>query len=257
MNSSLSGKALDQKTVLVTGGANGLGRMIAEGMLDAGAELIISSRRDAGQAAAELSKRGRCIGINADLGSPEGVEALAEAVKERCDGLHVLVNNAGRTWGAPIESFPAQAWSRVLSTNLEAPFALIQKLLVRLESAASPEDPARVINIGSIAGKRVLGLDAYSYAASKAGLHQLTRELAAKLGPRNITVNAVLPGFFPTKMTTHIAADEEASIVRRTPLRRLGRPSDIAALCVFLSSPASSYMTGAEIPLDGGLSDCC
>ena len=217
MSALLPSFRLEGKTVLVTGGANGLGRMIAQGMVEAGATVIISSRRDAEQAADELSASGRCTGITADLSSIEGVEKLVAAVQRQSTKLHVLVNNAGRTWGEPLESFPVQAWPRIFSTNVEAPFFLVQRLLGQLETAATAEDPARIINIGSIAGKRVLGLEAYSYAASKAALHHLSRELAAKLGRRNITVHAVLPGFFPTRMTAHLDVEDEAAILERTP----------------------------------------
>jgi NAD(P)-dependent dehydrogenase (short-subunit alcohol dehydrogenase family) len=247
--------SLEGKTALVTGGANGLGRMIAEGMLAAGAELIVTSRRDAEAAAAELSATGRCSGVNADLGSVAGIDAVVDAVRARTDKLNILVNNAGRTWGAPLDAFPDAAWEKVLSTNLYAPFALIQRLLPLLEAAALTLDPARVINIGSIAGSRTMGLNAYSYSSSKAALHHLSRELAAELGPRGIAVNTVVPGFFPTKMTAHIRADESEGedLAQRIPLGRLGRPEDVAGLCVFLASPASAYVSGAQIALDGGL----
>jgi NAD(P)-dependent dehydrogenase (short-subunit alcohol dehydrogenase family) len=247
--------SLAGKRALVTGGANGLGRMIAEGLLAAGAEVIVSSRRDAEAAAEEMSALGPCTGVNADLSRTDGVEEVVRAVKQG-GRLDVLVNNAGRTWGAALEDFPDEAWGKTLSTNLHAPFALVQRLLPLLESAGSTGDPSRVINIGSIAGTNVLGMNAYSYAASKAALHHLSRELAAELGPRNIAVNSVLPGFFPTKMTAHIRSDdeEENRLVSQIPLRRMGRPEDVAGLCVFLASPAAAYISGAQIALDGGLS---
>jgi NAD(P)-dependent dehydrogenase (short-subunit alcohol dehydrogenase family) len=251
MNLSLAGKV-----ALVTGGASGLGRMIAEGLLQAGAEVIITSRKQAQVAAAELGLR--CFGLNVDLGSPAGIDSLAAAVRTRTSQLHIVVNNAGRSWGGEFATFPDKAWTEVLAMNLHAPFAVVQRLLPELQAAARADDPARVIQIGSVAGARVERLGAFSYAASKAGLHHLSREMAAELAPRGITVNTIVPGYFPTKMTSHIRADESRvqALMERIPLGRLGRPADIAGLCVFLASPVSSYITGAEIVLDGGLSGC-
>jgi NAD(P)-dependent dehydrogenase (short-subunit alcohol dehydrogenase family) len=248
--------SLHGKTVLVTGGAAGLGRMIAEGMLGAGAKVIITSRKLASQAATQLGPN--CIGINVDLGVSEGIDALARGVRDQTDRLHVIVNNAGKTWGAPFATFPDSAWNEVLALNLRAPFAVVQRLLPQLEAAVAPDDPARVIQIGSVAGVRVERLGAFSYAASKAALHHLSRELAAELAPRGITVNTVVPGYFPTKITAHIRSDEQRldTLTRRIPLGRLGRPADIAGLCVYLASALGSYITGAEIAIDGGLSGC-
>jgi NAD(P)-dependent dehydrogenase (short-subunit alcohol dehydrogenase family) len=165
----------------------------------------------------------------------------------------VLVNNAGATWGAPIETFPASAWDKVLDLNLKSPFFLTRAFLPLLEGAGTADDPARVINIGSIDGLRVSPMATYSYSASKAGLHHLTRVLARELGPRHITVNAVAPGPFESKMMAATLAAAGDAIAAAAPLRRIGRPDDMAGVAVYLASRAGAYVTGAVIPVDGGI----
>ena len=247
------------KVALVTGGAKGLGRMIAEGLDAAGCRVLISSRKqkDADACAASLRTRG-AEGFAADLSTPEGCATLAAEVRARCDKLDVLINNAGQTWGAPFESFPDRGWRSVLPVNVQSPFMLIRDLLPLLRVAAAPGAPARVINIGSVAGKIVEPISAFSYAASKAALHHLTRVVAAELAPDNITVNTVVPGYFPTHMTSYVHTDAEklGELLNRVPLRRLGEPSDIVGACIYLASSAGSYMTGAELVLDGGMVGC-
>lgn len=251
---------LDGKCALVTGGAQGLGRMIAEGLLAAGARVAITSRNpDACQeAAAEMAEIGSCVALSADLSTPEAVAELAGRYRETFGACNILVNNAGRTWGAPIESFPDKAWAGVMAVNVQTPFTLVRELLPELEAAAQSLDPARVINIGSVAGMKPERLQAYSYAASKAALHMLTRDFARDLAGRNITVNAVIPGYFPTKMTAHMR-DEDAvdpALLSHIPLGRLGRAEEIAGIVVYLCSQAGSYVTGAQIPVDGGVVGC-
>jgi NAD(P)-dependent dehydrogenase (short-subunit alcohol dehydrogenase family) len=250
------------KVVLITGGASGMGRMLAEGMLRAGAKVYFTSRK-AGEceaAAQEMSAIGPCVGISASLDTPEALAELAGNFAAYENVLDVLINNAGRTWGASLESFPAKAWAPVMAVNVQAPFMLVQELLPLLQRAAakSAANPARIINIGSVGGKVVEPLKAYSYAASKAAIHHLSRVLAADLAGHNITVNAVLPGYFPTKMTAHIRAEEEqASALReRVPLARLGSAEDIVGTCIFLASRAGAYVTGTEMVVDGGISGC-
>ncbi len=249
---------LSGRTCLVTGGANGLGRMMAEALLGAGARVMVTSRRDAEAAAAEMSRLGPCEGFNADLTDMKGVSALAAAIHERTDTLDVLVNNAGRTWGEALETYPAKAWTSLMAVNVQAPFTLSRDLLPLLERASRPDDPARILNIGSIAALTTLRRSAYAYAASKAALHHLTREMAAELAPRGIAVNTIVPGWFPTNMTAPFRRSEsEAEAVDAgVPLGRIGAPSDIAGVVVFLSSLASAYITGAEIVVDGGLTGC-
>ncbi|MGK5551053.1 SDR family oxidoreductase [Actinomadura kijaniata] len=245
--------SLAGKTALVTGGTRGIGLMIARGLLEAGAaKVVISSRKPeaCARAAAELAECGTVEAIPADLGTEAGCLRLAAGLG---DGpLHVLVNNAGATWGAPLAEFPASAWDKVVDLNLKAPFFLTRALLPALRAAATDDDPARVVNIGSVDGIMTPS-DRYSYTASKAGLHQLTRVLAKELGPERITVNAVAPGPFESKM---MAATLEAfgeAIAGAVPLRRIGRPDDMAGVAVFLASRAGAYVNGAVIPVDGGL----
>ena len=249
------------KTALITGGAQGLGRMIAEGLIAAGARVIITSRKaeSAQRTAAELSPRGECIALAADLSTPDAAAALAVEVRARAGELHVLVNNAGKTWGGSLDTFPDKAWPGVMAVNVQTPFTLVRELLPELTAAGRPGDPARILNIGSAAGVAVeRGLNAFSYSASKAAIHHLSRLLAAELAERNIAVNTVIPGYFPTKMTAHISDDQERldELVHRVPMGRMGEAADIGALCVFLASRGSAYITGAEIPLDGGLTGC-
>jgi NAD(P)-dependent dehydrogenase (short-subunit alcohol dehydrogenase family) len=248
------------KDALVTGGSRGIGFMIARGLVQAGARVIISSRKveDLEAAAAELSKEGHCEAIPADLSRPEGATGLGEAVRERTDRLGILINNAGAAWGAPLEEFPQSGWDRTMHTNVEGIFHLTVSLLPALRAAASAEDPARVVNIGSIDGLRVPVVENYSYSASKAAVHMLTRHLAKRLAPEHITVNAIAPGPFESKMTAWLLRDDEArrAVVGMVPLARMGRPDDAAGLTIFLCSRAGSYLTGAVIPLDGGITGC-
>lgn len=246
---------LTGKVAVVTGGTRGIGMMIARGLLDAGAKVYISSRKaETGKAAvAELSPHGDVISIPADISSETECQRLAAEVGDHERNLHILVNNAGATWGAPLEEFPASAWDKVLALNLKAPFLLTRAFLPMLETAASADDPARVINIGSIDGLRVPDLETYSYSASKAGIHQLTRVLAKQLGPRHITVNAIAPGPFQSKMTAATLEQFGDIIAARSPLGRIGRPDDVAGTAIYLASRAGAYTTGAIIPVDGGI----
>lgn len=248
------------KTVLITGGVHGLGRMIAEGMLRAGAKVYVTSRKaDAAQTAEkELRELGDCVALAADLATPAASVALASDIKAREPRLHALINNAGKTWGAPLEQFPDKAWDPAFSVNVQTPFTLVRELLPLLQAAGSQEDPARVINVGSVAGSVVERIGAFSYSASKAAIHHLSRVLAAEVAERHITVNVVVPGYFPTQMTAHIRKDEaEASkLIARIPLARLGHEDDIAGLCIFLCSRAGRYVTGSELYVDGGMSGC-
>jgi NAD(P)-dependent dehydrogenase (short-subunit alcohol dehydrogenase family) len=248
------------KVALVTGGAHGLGRMMAQGLIDAGARVYITSRKaDAAQEAAlEMGANGECNAFEADLSQPEAAVSLAARLKERESRLDILINNAGRTWGAPLRSFPDKAWSSVMSVNVQAPFTLVRELFDLLKAAGQDGDPSRVINIGSLAGAAVERLNAYSYAASKAAIHHLSRELAADLAEHHIAVNVIVPGFFPTQMTAHIRGDpqELSKLVARVPLGRLGGADDIVGACLFLCSRAGSYVTGSAIFLDGGMAGC-
>ncbi|MEJ2866899.1 SDR family oxidoreductase [Actinomycetospora sp. OC33-EN08] len=240
---------------VVTGGTRGIGLMIGRGLLDAGAKVYISSRKAAAgdDAVGELAPHGDVVSIPADVSTEAECVRLAQEVGDRESAVHVLVNNAGATWGAPLEEFPAEAWDKVLDLNLKAPFFLTRAFLPLLEAAGTPGRTASVINVGSIDGLRVTPLPTYPYSASKAGVHQLTRVLAAELGPRNVRVNAIAPGPFESKMMAQTLAERGDEIAANSVLGRIGEPDDMAGAAVFLASRASAYVTGAVLPVDGGI----
>ncbi len=242
------------KTALVTGGSRGIGAMIATGYVKAGAKVYVSSRKAEAceELAAELSQFGTCAALPGDLSTEAGCRTLATAVAERESALDILVNNAGNTWGAPFEEFDDAAWDRVLSLNVKGVFHTTKFLTPLLRAAARRDEPARVINIGSIDGIHVPVLETYSYSASKAAVHQLTRHLAKRLAPE-ITVNAIAPGPFESKMMAATLETFGEQIVAAAPLKRIGRPDDMAGAAIFLASRAGAYLTGAVIPVDGGI----
>jgi NAD(P)-dependent dehydrogenase (short-subunit alcohol dehydrogenase family) len=246
--------SVEGKVALVTGGTSGIGLMIARGYVEAGVKVYVASRKAEAcqKTAAELSKLGTCVGIPADLSSEAGCRALAEAVAAQEPALHVLVNNAGANWAAPLEEYPDAALDKLWNLNVKGPFHLTRALLPQLEAAASPGDPARVINIGSIDGLRVPALEIYGYPATKAAIHHLTRVLARKLAPRGITVNAVAPGPFESKMMAETLRRFGDAIRTSCPLGRIGEPEDMAGIAIYLASRAGAYVTGAVIPVDGG-----
>jgi NAD(P)-dependent dehydrogenase (short-subunit alcohol dehydrogenase family) len=257
------------RTAVVTGGSRGIGFMIAKGLVEAGADVVISARKaEACLAAAaelnELAERahagtdltpGRCEAVPADLSTDEGTQLLAGAVRERFDELNLLVNNAGVSWGAPVEEFPEIGWDKVLNTNVRGVFTLTVALLPELRKAVRPGDPARVVNIGSIDGLRAPGMENYSYSASKAAVHMLTRHLAKRLADDRITVNAIAPGPFPSKMTAFFLGtpEQQKAVGQAVPLGRVGVGDDIAGTTIFLASRAGAFLTGTVIPLDGGI----
>jgi NAD(P)-dependent dehydrogenase (short-subunit alcohol dehydrogenase family) len=248
------------KTALVTGGSRGIGLMIARGLVQAGARVIVSSRKaeELEASAGQLSELGDCQAIPADISTQKGTQQLAAAARARFDELDILINNAGATWGAPLEDFPASGWEKVLHTNVEGVFHLTIALLPQLRAAADEQDPSRVINIGSIDGLRTPAVENYSYGASKAAVHMLTRHLARRLASEHITVNAIAPGPFESKMMAWALDDPDmrAAIEQNVPLGRIGRPDDVAGLTIFLCSRAGAYVTGNVIPLDGGITGC-
>ncbi|MCA6306223.1 MAG: SDR family oxidoreductase [Phenylobacterium sp.] len=251
------------KVALVTGGSRGIGEMIAAGFLAAGAKVYISSRKaDVCDATAErLAKTygGTCISLPADLSQMSGIESLAARLAAKEERLDILVNNAGAAWGAPIESFPEVGWDKVMDTNVKGVFFLTQKLLPLLRKAAGEGSPARVINIGSIDGLKSAAFDTFSYGASKAAVHHLTRFLAAPLTKERILCNAIAPGPYPTWMlSTGVGFGGETEnadwdrVGRGNPSGRVGTPEDIAGLAIFLSSRAGEYVVGQVIASDGG-----
>jgi NAD(P)-dependent dehydrogenase (short-subunit alcohol dehydrogenase family) len=244
------------KVAVVTGGSRGIGLMIARGFVEAGARVYISSRKKdvCDGVAADLSKLGDCISVPADLSTEAGAKELASSVAARESELHILVNNAGANWGAPLAEYPDSAWDKVLALNVKSVFHLTRALLPLLEKAAKPGDPARVINIGSIDGLRVPPLETYAYSASKAAVHHLTRALAQRLAPQGITVNAIAPGPFESKMMAETMRRFRDAIIASCPLGRIGEPEDMAGAAIYLASRAGAYLTGAVIPVDGGIS---
>jgi NAD(P)-dependent dehydrogenase (short-subunit alcohol dehydrogenase family) len=246
--------SVEGKVALVTGGTRGIGLMIARGFALGGARVYVSSRKaeDCERVAAELSQHGECFPLPADLGSEAECRRLADALGAREPVLHVLVNNAGTNWGAAFAEYPDSAWDKVLALNVKAVFHLTRALAPRLEAAARPGDPARVINVGSIDGLAVPALETYAYSASKAAAHHLTRVLARKLAPK-ITVNAVAPGPFESKMMAATLDRFRDVIVQGCPLGRIGEPDDMAGVAIYLASRAGAYVTGAVIPVDGGI----
>jgi NAD(P)-dependent dehydrogenase (short-subunit alcohol dehydrogenase family) len=251
---------LSGKVALVTGGATGIGRMAAHGLAAAGARVLIASRKaDACQAvAAELNAlglRGHVEGFGGDVATQDGIAALAQAVQARTDVLHILMNNAGRTWGAPLGEHPYEAWDKLLSLNVIGMFHLTQSLLPLLRAAARPEDPARVVNVGSVMGDIPKGTATYSYAVSKGAVHHMTRVLSNDLAHEFITVNAIAPGPFVSKMTAFALASEEgrAKSAEGVPLGRVGSPEDIAGALQFLCGRGGAYLSGAILPLSGGM----
>lgn len=255
--------SIEGKIALVTGGSRGIGQMIAGGFLANGAKVYISSRKAdvVAATATQLQEEfgGECIAIPGDVGTIAGVEALAAAIAERETQLDILVNNAGTTWGDPIDEFPEAGWDKVMNTNVKGIFFLTQKLLPLLRASASAEDPARVINIGSVDGIKTPIFDNFSYGASKAAVHHLTRIQAAHLIKENIIVNAIAPGPFPSWMLSAgvgfggaVEGQDWASVGARNPRGRVGTPEDIAGLAIFLSSRAGAYTVGETITCDGG-----
>jgi NAD(P)-dependent dehydrogenase (short-subunit alcohol dehydrogenase family) len=242
------------KVALVTGGTRGIGLMIARGFVENGVRTYVCSRKkDAcAEAEAALSKLGQCIGIPADLATQDGVAHVVRELSGREPALHILVNNAGANWGAPLDEFPESGWDKVMDLNLKSIFFLTRDLLPLLRKAATHADPARVINIGSIDGLHVPVLETYAYSAAKAALHHMTRVLARKLAPEHVTVNAIAPGPFESQMMK-ATLDRFGDMIRKqNPRGRIGEPEDMAGTAIYLASRAGSYVTGAVLPVDGG-----
>ena len=228
--------------------------MIARGFVEHGAKVYIASRKAdvCEQTAQELSAEGACIPLPADLSSESECRRLASEIAGRESALHVLVNSAGANWGAPLADYPDSAWDKVIALNVKSIFHLTRALVPQLENASNDGDPARVMNIGSIDGLQVPQLETYAYSSSKAAVHQLTRVLAKRLAPR-ITVNAIAPGPFESKMMAATLERFGDAIASGCPMQRIGRPDDMAGIAIYLASRAGAYVTGAVIPVDGGI----
>ncbi len=242
------------KVVIVTGGSRGIGEMIARGYVENGAKVYITARNAAvcDGLAAELSKTGHCVSIPADLAKPGEIERFATEFEKHESRLDVLFNNAGASWGATFDAFPESGWDKVMDLNVKSVFFLTQRLIRLLEAGASADDYARVINIGSIEGMHVSDIESYSYAASKAAVLHLTRMMARYLAPKHIAVNAIAPGFFPSKMTAAIDQANRDATLAATPMKRVGNPDDMAGVALYLGSRASGFVCGSVIAIDGG-----
>ena len=251
--------SVEGKVGIVTGGSRGIGEMISEGLMANGAKRVYISARKAAEVNATAERlndayAGECIAVVADLSTDDGIAELANVVRQKDNSLDLLINNAGAAWGAPLDEFPQSGWDKVMNVNVKAMFFLTQTLLPELRASATADDPARVVNIGSVDGLRVPRSSNFSYSASKAAVHHMTRVLAAELAGENITVNAIAPGPFQSKMMAASLAEHGDEIARSVPRGRIGQPEDIAGVAIFLSSRAGAYTTGAVIPCDGGIS---
>lgn len=249
---------LGGKTAVVTGGSRGIGEMIAEGFVDAGAAVIMTARKaEALHATADrlTAKGGNVIAIPGDLSTPEGITAFADDVKGRVDSLDILVNNAGATWGAPLGDYPVEGWDKVMNVNVRAVYYLTEALIDHLRGAGTADDPARIINIGSVDGLRACDVEHYAYSSSKAAVLHLTRQLAKRLKHENVRVNAIAPGPFESNMLAYALRDDEAraAVSAEIPVGRIGEPDDMAGAAIFLASKAGAYLTGVTVPVGGGM----
>lgn len=251
--------SVSDKVAVVTGGSSGIGAMIAKGFLEGGARVYITARKEAQLLAArdQLAQFGDCRAIVSDLSSLDGIAALTEKLQEQEGGIDILVNNAGATWGEPIEAFSENGWDKVMDLNVKSPFFLVKSLLPMLKTKAEPSAPAKVINVASVHGLRYSHMENYSYTASKSAVLQLTQHLAARLAQEHINVNAIAPGFFPSKMTAFMQqageSEEDNPFVQGIPMKRMGQGDDIAAAAIYLASRGSNYVTGATLTVDGGV----
>jgi len=244
---------LDGKVALVTGGSRGIGLMLTQGLVESGAKVYISSRSAdvCDEVAAKMNSlgKGECVSLPADLSTLENISALAQSLSDLEPQLDILINNAGVTWGAPLEEFPEKGWDKVMDLNVKSPFFLTQALLPMLKKSGTQNDPSRVIMISSIAAVSSQSISSYSYGPSKAAIAQLGKMLARDLADDNILVNTIAPGIFESKMTSHFDLD---GLAKMNLVGRIGRPEDIAGLVIYLCSKAGSFMVGNYIPIDGG-----
>ncbi|HEV2356516.1 MAG TPA: SDR family oxidoreductase [bacterium] len=245
---------LSGRVALVTGGSRGLGREAAEALGEAGASVVLAARRVEWLRAAEAAFRAagiECLAVPCDISRPEAVGAMLEQVVARFAKVDILVNNAGVTWGAPVLEMPLDRWRQVLDTNLTGTFLVTQavgRLMVERRCG-------KIINVASIAG--LVGnppdvLDTIGYSTAKGGVVAFTRDLAVKWAPYNVCVNGIAPGFFKTRMTEALLAQNRQRVEAQIPLGRIGRPGDLKGVAVFLASAASDYITGQIIAVDGG-----
>lgn len=246
--------SLEGRTALVTGGSRGIGKMIAQGFLEHGARVYISSRKieQCEAAAEELSRYGKCIALPQDVSTVDGCKALERAYSRTETSLDILVNNAGAAWGGDFDDFPESGWDKVMNLNVKSPFFLTQAFHEKLKGAATKEKPGKVIMIASIDGIRINPWETYPYQASKAALIHLTRRMAARLVNDNICVAGIAPGAFASDMN-RAARDHGDAVAANVPAGRIGEPEDMAGVAIFLASRAGDYVVGDTIAVDGGV----
>ncbi|WP_374721393.1 SDR family oxidoreductase [Peribacillus tepidiphilus] len=247
---------LSGKVALVTGGGRGLGEQIAKGFAEAGANVVVCSRNE--EACIEVSEELRNLGVESlalkcDVTNPDDVKYVVEKTFETFGRIDILVNNSGASWGAPMEEMPLEAWQKVMKVNVTGTFLMSQAVgKIMLEQKSG-----KIINIASIAGLKGSDpkyMDAIGYSASKGAVITFTKDLAVKWGPRGIHVNAIAPGFFPTKMSKGLLEKGGKAILEGTPLRKFGSNNDLKGAALFLAAPASDFVTGAILVVDGGSS---
>ncbi len=245
---------LTGKVAVITGGSRGIGKMIAEEFVKRGVRTYITSRKAEPclKTAEELSAHGECIALPNDISTLDGIEAFVAEISSREKQLDILINNAGAAWGAPFDEYPESGWDKVMDVNVKSVFFLTQKFAPLLRASASPERPAKVINIASTDGLYNARIENYAYSASKSGVVHLTRSLAKWLAAEQIRVNAIAPGAFASNMNVW-ARDEPERVGERIPVGRIGEAADIAGTAVYMCSRAGDYLQGATIPVDGGV----
>jgi NAD(P)-dependent dehydrogenase (short-subunit alcohol dehydrogenase family) len=246
--------SLEGRTALVTGGSRGIGKMIAQGFVEMGAKVYISSRKADACAATvgELSEFGTCIALPQDISTVAGCRALADQLRGYESSLDILVNNAGAAWGAPFEEFPEAGWDKTMDLNLKSLFFMTQAVYPELKAASSKDRPGKVINIASIDGIKINPWETYAYQASKAAVIHLTRRMASRLIRDNICVSGIAPGAFASEMN-RAARDMGDAVAKMIPAQRIGHASDMAGTAVFLASKAGDYVVGDTLAVDGGV----
>ncbi len=240
------------RTVVITGGSRGIGEMIARAYVENGARVILTARKAAEVEALAAGLGDAATAIPADLSQMAEIDRFVAEIARITPRVDILFNNAGASWGASFDAFPESGWDKVMTINLKSVFFLTQKMIGLLEAAVRDDWQPRIINIGSIDGQHVSDLETYSYAASKAGVLHLTRMMAKFLASRGVLVNAIAPGYFPSKMTAGIGEAFTARMLAETPLRRWGQPEDMAGVALFLGARASAFLCGSVITVDGG-----
>ena len=249
--------SVKDKIVLITGGSRGIGEMIASGFVANGAKVYITARSKevVTETAERLSNKykGNCIGIPSDISNLKGIEIFVKEIQSKEKSLDVLINNAGAAWGGSLEDFPEIGWDKVMDLNIKSLFFLTQSLLSMLEKSGSRDFPSSIINIGSIDGINKNTFKHYSYSASKSAVHHLSKVLAAELVKKNINVNVIAPGPFPSNMLGKAVSFDYGELEKRNPRGRVGTPEDIAGLAIFLASRAGAFTVGEVITCDGGL----